>query len=106
MVEDFEKHAATVLASISNQPPAAVRMLSQALAIAGGPLGAFAHSFDVYADVLEHPEFRPSLALLCMARAIRLAATFEPVLEQLADAQGEPWESLRGVLEEIGGRDG
>ena len=57
-LDDRKALARSVLASLSDVPPDAVRLLASALGYADGPLARFAFSLDSYADELADPTQR------------------------------------------------
>jgi hypothetical protein len=103
-VNDFDsRHAAAVdiFGAVCGESAATVRLLSQALSLAGRPLATFGQAFDYYADALEHPDCTGQLPLIAMKYALR-RAPLDPatpaLLERLEAADSPPWPQLGAAL--------
>jgi len=101
VLADPKALAGDVLASLDGTPPAALRLLAEALMLTDGPLSRFGLPLDCYADHLEHEDVRDFLAVLLLARNLRMAALdprCEAMLDRLEGVEVAPWAQIRSAV--------
>jgi hypothetical protein len=95
-------HADAVLASLNDTPPATIRALARALALAGGPLSYLGMAFDSWADHREDPALTGILARLRLAHWLRTTAPdCDELLERLDGISEPPWSAIREALASV-----
>ncbi len=82
--------------------PGALEILAQGLRLAEQPLGELSEPLSYYADVLASEDVTGRLAVLRLARSLRLIAAHPgcpELLDRLEGMDHPPWLQIRNALE-------
>jgi hypothetical protein len=93
--------ARDVFASLDGIEPAALRMVASGLSLATAPLRDLAIPLDCWADHLEREDVSGRLAVLSLARALRVIGRHPELLERLQGVEEPPWAAIRAALVEL-----